>query len=501
MSVMYVDRPSLLGQHALVIGASMAGLVAARVLSERFAHVTIVERDTLPPIGVNRRGVPQGWHGHGLLASGLGQLVRLFPTLLADLTEAGAIEGDVVGRVRWFQHGRYKAKFRSGLNGLLLSRALLEGMVRRHVRALPNVGLVDGTHVAGLIVDAAQKRVTGVRVRGVAANAEPAGPEIQLTTDLVVDASGRSSRMPVWLDQLGYAKPRVDEVKVGLGYTTRTFVRHERDLDGDLGAIIAPTPPRETRAGFILAMEGGRWVVSLCGWMGDHAQPTDEGFLAFAQSLPRPEIHEVIRRAMPLTGPTAFAFPANVRRRYEALARFPQRLLVMGDAIASFNPIYGQGMSVAALEGAELEACLDDVEGLHEIGRRFFTRAARVIDTPWTMAVGSDFAFTGVTGPRPAATSLVNWYLDHVHDAASIDRRVCRRFFDVANMLAPPTALFRPGVVARVALARLGSTLQTSGRDAAARRDDGQDDAVAARRVELHEVGSKTTERSLTASH
>jgi 2-polyprenyl-6-methoxyphenol hydroxylase-like FAD-dependent oxidoreductase len=455
MSGWHSDQPHLLGQHAIVIGGSMAGLITARILSERFAKVTVLDRDSLPVRAITRKGVPQGWHGHGVLASGLRGMTRLFPTLVQDLVEAGALQGDVVGSVRWFQHGRYKARFKSGLEGILLSRPLLEGTVRRHVMALPNVDLVPATHVVGLTADTA--RVTGVRVRQDASVRAASDAETTFAADLVVDASGRASRTPEWLEQLGYGRPRVDEVKVGLGYTTRTFVRRPEDLDGDLGAIIAPTPPHQTRAGFAFAMEGDRWIVSLCGWMGDHAEPTADAFLAFARSLPRPDVYEVARGSTPLTDPVAFAFPANIRRRYEQMARFPERYLAIGDAIACFNPIYGQGMSVATLEGAELAACLDEPEGLTWLGRRFFNRAARVVDTPWTMAVGSDFAFHGVTGPRPAGTSVVNRYLDHVHDAASTDRAVCRRFFDVANLLASPTTLFRPGIVARVIRARLAS--------------------------------------------
>lgn len=452
MSARHRDHSHTPGRHALVIGGSMAGLIAARVLSERFARVTVLDRDHFPALGVNRRGVPQGWHGHGLLASGFRELVRWFPRLEGVLVEAGAQQGDVVGDVRWFQHGCYKAKFESGLGGILLSRALLEGTLRGQVTAIPNVTVVSNAHVVGLEVDDTRRLVTGVHVQSEAwSGIQP------YRADLVVDASGRATRSPEWLEQLGFGRPKVDEVKVGLGYTTRTFKRLPRDLDGDLGAIIAPTPPKETRAGFILAAEGDRWIASLCGWMGDHAEATPDGFLAFARSLPRPDIYDIVRRAVPLTDPVAFAFPANMRRRYESMPRLPERFVAVGDAIACFNPIYGQGMSVAALEGAELEACLDEPEGLTFLGPRFFKRAARVIDTPWTMAVGSDFAFDGVTGPRPPGTSLVNWYLDHVHDAASTNHAVCRRFFDVANLLAPPTALFHPAVVARVVKTRLAA--------------------------------------------
>jgi 2-polyprenyl-6-methoxyphenol hydroxylase-like FAD-dependent oxidoreductase len=430
--------------HAIVIGASISGLAAARVLSDRFGQVTVVERDALPPANDPRRGVPQGRHGHGLLASGFDALKHLFPGLDQDLVAGGAIPGDVIGDVRWFQHGYYKAKFKSGLNGIVLSRPLLEGAIRRRVVALPNVSIVDRTHVVGLAMDVDWKVVTGIRIQ------RPQGEPAVLNADLVVDASGRASRSPMWLSDLRYGRPAEETVGVDLGYTTRTFKRRARDLNGDVGAVIGPTPPGQKRVGFILAMEGARWIVSLGGWLGDHAPADARGFLEFARSLSRSDIYDVIKDAEPLTEAVTYAFPSNLRRRYERLRRFPGRYLVVGDAMCSFNPFYGQGMSVAALEAQALARTLDGAESLEDVWRPFFRTASRIVETPWTIAAGSDFAFPGVTGQPAPGTRAINAYLARVHRAASSDRNLCRTFFDVANMLKPATTLFRPTVVARV---------------------------------------------------
>ncbi len=432
------------GEHAVVVGASIAGLVAARVLSTRFEHVTIVDRDSLPEADENRAGVPQGRHGHGLLASGFRALEQLFPGLERELVDDGAIPGDVIGNVRWFQHGYYKAKFRSGLGGILLSRALLEGTLRRRVRRLPNVSIMDGTRTLGLTADQSRARVTGVRL-------DRQRRETTLAADLVVDASGRASRSPEWLTELGYEAPQVDCVEIDLCYTTRTFRRRPRDLQGDMGAIVAPTPPSQTRVGFMLAMEGDRWIVTIGGLRGDQAPTDPQGFLAFSRTLSRPDIYEVIKDAEPLTEAVPFKFRSNLRCRYENLARFPAQYLVMGDAVCSFNPFYGQGMSVAALEGLALDRCLTDAPRDGQLWSLFFGAIARVVDTPWTIASGSDFAFDGVTGPRPHGTDLINWYLARVHRAAATDPVVCRAFFDVANLLEPATSLFQPAIVMRVA--------------------------------------------------
>ena len=196
--------------HAVVIGASLAGLVAAKVLSERFHRVTVLDRDVLPTEMVSRKGVPQGRHGHGLLASGFAALEQLFPGLERELVDAGAVPGDVIGDVRWFQHGYYKAQFQAGLHGVLLSRPLLEGTLRQMVRQLPNVTIVDDTHALSLVADVAGRRVTGVRIRQGLRDARIDGAA------LVIDASGRASRAAEWLERLGYDAAPEARVEVGL---------------------------------------------------------------------------------------------------------------------------------------------------------------------------------------------------------------------------------------------------------------------------------------------
>ena len=414
------------------------------MLSAHFDRVTVFDRDTLPSTIENRRGVPQGHHGHGLLASGLRGLETLFPSIERDLIDAGAVPGDIVGNLRWFQHGHYKARFQSGLKGVLLSRPLLEGTVRRHVQRLPNVRIVDHSRVMGLLSQDDRATVHGVRVQ------QPGQEPANAVADFVVDAAGRGSRSPEWLEQLGYGKPAVEEVNVGIGYTTRIYRRLPGDLDGDSGALLGPKPPREKRVGFIFAMEGNRWIVSLGGWLGNHAPTDPAGFLEFARTLARPDIYDVIKRAEPLTHAVTYAFPSNLRRRYERFTKFPGNYLVMGDALCSFNPFYGQGMSVATLEALAMRDCLERAPSVHGLWRPFFKRAGRIIDGPWMVAAGSDFAFDGVAGPMPAGTRIVNWYLDRLHKAASTDRHVCRAFFEAANLLAPATSLFRPSILLRV---------------------------------------------------
>ena len=433
----------LFGNHAVVIGASISGLLAARVLASHFHRVTLFDRDQLPPGAEPRKAVPQGRHGHGLLASGFRGLRRLFPALERELIEGGAVPGDVIGSVRWYQHGYYKAKFASGLDGLLLSRPFLEATLRRQVLQIPNVRIDGDTHVAGLQED--QGWVRGLRIR------QGGESRVRLVgADFVIDASGRGSRSPEWLEEMGYERPAVEEVAIDLGYTSRIYRRRPADLNGDAGAVIAPKPPYERRVGFMLAMEGNRWMVTMGGWLGTRAPADPQGYLEFAKTLARPDVYEVVSRAEPLSDPVTYVFPSNLRRRYERLRRFPSHYLVIGDALCSFNPLYGQGMSVATLEALTLADTLSRASSIADLWRTFFRSSAQVVDTPWMIATGGDLAFDGVTGARPVSVRAVNWYLNHVHRAAATDRHVCRAFFDVANLLKPPTALFKPSVVARV---------------------------------------------------
>lgn len=439
-----------LGREAIVIGASIGGLLAARVLADHYDHVTILERDRFPEVGQNRKGVPQGQHTHGLLARGREVLEDLFPGLTDSLVAQGALLKDLGADIGWFNLGAYHCRYTSGLLGLAVSRPRLEAAVRTRVLALPNVDAIEGCDVLGLVTEAGHPqgsdpagcRVTGVRmIRRQAGSAE----EVR-TADLVVDAAGRGSRSPAWLDALGYARPREEQVKIGVGYATRTYAWDTNRATPD-GIVMASAPP-DTRGGVMLVQEGGRFIVTLMGYLGD-APPTDEaGFLEFARSLPAPEIYDAIKHAAPLTDVVAFKYPSSLRRRYERLARFPEGYLVYGDALCSFNPIYGQGMTARALEALALRDCLR--QGTASLAPRFFRQASRVIDIPWSLAVGNDLRYAEVEGPRDAKVQFTNWYVSKLHVAARHDPEVARAFLKVINLMAPPPSVMSPRIALRV---------------------------------------------------
>lgn len=454
------------GQHAIVMGSSMTGLLVARILSDHFERVTLIERDRLPENVEQRKGVPQGQHLHVLLVKGEQILSQLFPGLVSDLIRDGAISFDFCHDLHWFQEGGYKTRFKSDLVATAMSRPLLEYHVRRRVLDLKNVICLDQCSVTSLLASTDNRCITGVRLRRHdEGTATPQGPipaegvpEELLMADLVVDATGRGSRSPRWLESLGYPRPAESTVTVNLGYASRIYQQDQRLLPDVLGVMTTPAPPDGRRGGLLIPLEGSRWIVTFGGWLGDHPPADEAGFLEFARSLPTPDIYQVISQAEPLSEIVLYKLPSNLRRHYEGLKQFPEGYLVMGDAICSFNPVYGQGMTVSALEAELLQRWLQKTgqrRDLRGLAHDFFKQAAKNIENPWTLAVGEDFRFPGVKGSKPPATDLINHYVSHVHRTTFYDRESTQTFFQVMNMTHAPTALFSPRIMWRVIRNRL----------------------------------------------
>jgi 2-polyprenyl-6-methoxyphenol hydroxylase-like FAD-dependent oxidoreductase len=443
------------GQHAIIIGSGIAGLLAARVLSGHFERVTLLERDETPTFAAPRKGIPQGRHAHGLLSTGWRTLQRFFNGIEGELLEAGARVADATGGGLWFQHGGFLTRTHSDLPIAFMSRPLLENTLRRRVQALGNVSTRTGVRVDGL-VSAVPGRVTGVWMHR-------DGERTLLEANLIVDASGRGSRCATWLEALQYPKPEVSEVKVDLGYASRAFRQHPDTLPAITHLIIACKAPHQRRGGVLLVQEHSRWMVTLHGMLGDHP-PTDErGFLEFARSLPTPDLHDAIVRAEPLSEIVSYRFPSSLRRHYERLPRFPEGLLVFGDAMCSFNPIFGQGMTVACLEAEALEASL--TSGMAGLWQRFKTRVAKIVDIPWSLAAGADLAFPDTQGRRGPQVTLINTYLAQLFEGAWSDEKLVEAFHQVSNLRKPPSSLFAPSVVWRVMRRKRGLEPRMSGHE------------------------------------
>lgn len=422
--------------HAVVIGGSMAGLLAARVLADTYAAVTVLERDRVPEEVRPRRGVPQGTQAHALQPRGQQILSELFPGITQDLIADGAQYGDTAADAHWYYDGVPLRKVDSGLLTVMCSRPFLDRHVWQRVGELPNVELVQGCGAAGLAATRRGERVVGVRL---------ASGEVR-DADLVVDASGRGSRVPVWLTELGYPRVREERLKIGLGYATRRYrLRPRSGHDGRMVLVMAsPGRPRGAICGTI---EDGQFVVTLSGMAGDHPPADPAGFTAFARSLPATVVHRIVEDAEPLGDPVAYRFPASVRRRYDLMPRLPEGLLMVGDGVCSFNPVHAQGMSVAAL-GAEL--LRRHVTGGAPRPRPFVRALLRdVVGPSWTTMALGDLAHAEVAGRRSARTKLAGAYWSRLWRTGHDDPAVAGALLRVLALVDPFPALLRPAVAVR----------------------------------------------------
>ena len=432
------NRPSP-RSTAVVIGGSMAGLSAAAVLAPRFDAVIIVERDVVPDHPADRKGVPQGRHAHGLLPPGMIRLEGWFPGLVEELAVDGAPVLDIGRDALWYQDG-YRLRFATGIKGPLASRALLEFHVRRRTLALPNVTLLSGAGVVGLLTDEEGTQVNGVHL----------ADGTDLPADLVVDASGRQGRSLRWLEELGYDAPPTTEIAIDVAYASRIFQRDPSRQHGFEFALVLAGPPTG-RQGVAFPLENGRWIITLAGMHGDRPPSDDAGFLAFAGSLPSPEIAELIESSAPLGPIVTHRLHSNQRRHVERMRRVPGGLVMLGDAVCSFNPTYGQGMTTATLQAEALGRTLDRVPTLDaRFVKAFYKRAARVITPAWQLTTGADFALPATQGRKAPGTDLLNRYMPRVFRAAQVDEAVCRRVIEVTTLLRPPPALLTPAMVAKV---------------------------------------------------
>ena len=451
-----MQRTTRIGEHAVVIGGSMAGLLAARALSEQFATVTVVERDRLPNEPEQRKGVPQARHVHAFWAGGLAAAERLLPGLRAELVAAGAIPLRMPTDLAWLTAAdRWTQQFDATQEIVSASRTLLECLVRRRVRAVSNVHLLPGQEVTGLLLD------DDGDVRGATVRDGRCGEALELAADLVVDASGRGSALPQWLAALGLATPKETVIDGHLGYASRLYEIPDDPDRGWKAAYVQGAPPAHTRGGILFPIEGNRWLVSLIGGAGDFP-PTDEtGYLDFARSLRDPLISDAIGSAEPASPIFGFRRAANRWRHYEKAA-MPGRLLALGDSLCAFNPVYGQGMTVAAKEVEALRSALRGCTGpdrLVDVVRRAQRDVARCINGPWTLSRSNDLRYPGTEGAElTLPTRIVNGYLDRVVAAVSDDEVVNAAFLRVLNMIDPPQALFHP----RVALRALRPARRTS---------------------------------------
>ncbi|HTY34845.1 MAG TPA: 2-polyprenyl-6-methoxyphenol hydroxylase-like oxidoreductase [Mycobacterium sp.] len=411
----------------------------------------MVERDVLPDDPANRRGVPQGRHGHALLGRGSQILAELFPGFLDELIAAGAPVLDFTDVSKaFFSFGGHQLISSGGFSDIapvfIPSRPLVEGLVRRRLRETANVTVLEGYDFFDLTSTTARDRVTGARIRS-----RDGDDERVLTADLVADATGRGARTPAFLDALGYGRPTEDQVGVRVVYSSQ-LLRIRPGTLKELIVLVGAVPGRPTGMA-LFGYENDSWMFTVFGMAGRKPPSEPAEMLAFAEGLAPAHVLAAIGAAEPLSEVCRFRYPESRWRRYEKMPRFPAGLLVLGDAICSFNPIYGQGMTVAALEALALQRCLR--RGEDGLARRYFRAAAKPIGVAWRFAVGGDLNLPEVEGPRPLSLRLTNRYVDRLQTAAESDIVVAEQFLKITGLIDQPTRLLHPKMMLRATTANL----------------------------------------------
>jgi 2-polyprenyl-6-methoxyphenol hydroxylase-like FAD-dependent oxidoreductase len=441
--------PSLIGKQAIVVGAGIGGLTAARAVADYFERVVVLERDALPERAVPRAGVPQGKNVHALLAGGQRALCDLFPGFEHDLAQAGAVPLRVGLDVRTERPGFDPFPQRDlGLDAYAQSRARLELNVRQRVCAYPNIEVWPRCRVQACVARADGAAVTGVRYTSAD------GKSATLEADLVIDASGRGTLTLSLLKALGWPLPEETTVGVDFAYATAIFAIPTAAPDDWKGVFCFPHVPKEHFGALLMPMEGERWIVGVGGRHGDTPPGDVDGFMACIQQLRTPTIYNAIKHAKRLGAIARFQFPASEYRHYERLATFPRGLLPLGDALCRFNPVYGQGMSVAAQEARTLHQLLatraDADDPLDGLAPAFFAEASALIEGPWAMSVIPDFVHPATRGERPAD-------LEHrlkvgiaLNTLAAHDPAVHKLLAEVGNLLKPPSVLQDPELTQRI---------------------------------------------------
>ena len=443
-------------RHAVVCGSSLAGLLTAGLLARHFERVTLVERDGLVDSSQPRKGVPQSTQSHVLLKRGLDIAATLFPGLLEDLQAAGTQVIDMSADCAWHVAGVWRKRIQSGVSLYSQTRPLFEWRVRSMLAALPNVRILDRHEATGFLYDAAGTRLTGLKVRALGGL-----EETRLEAELVVDAGGRGSRTPQWLEERGY--PRVEETRfrIDVGYATRVYRKPAGFDAGWKSMILSAELPRIRRFGCLFPVEGDRWTVTLSGWLKDYPPSDEAGFLAYARSLAQPHLYEALKNAEPLGPISTYRFSHSQWRHYERLPRIPEGLVVVGDAFCSFNPVYGQGITTGALLVEALGECLR--KGLGGLSRRYFERAGRLLKMPWAMSTTEDLRLSELDETRPLGSSFLYGYGEKLQQLTATDDEAVRTFMQVMHMLKPPRALFSPRLFWKVLTEQPGVSEQSSG--------------------------------------
>lgn len=437
-----------LNDHAIVVGGSIAGLLSARVLADYFESVTIVETDTLPELPDARRGVPQSVQPHILLTKGYRIIAELFPGIEDRLKAAGALPIDWAREFYLFNRNSWNASSPSPSHivSLTCSRPLLEWGIRQELAKMTNVQFYQQQRVTGLVLHPSGKYITGVQLRSLVDSSYS-----ELAASLVVDASGRRSQAPNWLQNLGFTPPPETVVNPLLGYATRRYRAPASTQTDWKVMLISQSPPDSTRLGYLAKIEGGEWIATLGGYGGDFPPLDNDGFLDFARTLPSMEFYQAIKEAEPISPIYAHRATANRLRHYEQIV-IPQGFITLGDAVCALCPVYGQGMTVSAKAAMVLSDWLARQHNQRLIPSRFQKKLAQSNSFSWNVATSQDSRFpTTKGGSKPDRSGgLFAAYAERMLELTTTDSTIATVLLEVTQQLKSPLALFSPQIVWRV---------------------------------------------------
>ncbi|GMK42847.1 glutamate synthase [Paenibacillus sp. CCS19] len=440
-----------LGAHAIVIGSGIAGLCAAQVLCGYFDKVTIIERGTEPPDKQPRKEVPQGYHLHALLKGGEQALEQLFPGIVEAMVKDGSTRINGSQHLKWFHHGVWKKRFEGDIFVQLQSRPFLEKHIRCLVEQNDNLNIRYNTVAIDPILDEKQNTIIGVHAQEAASS-----ETINLYADLIIDGSGYGSRFHQWFGMNKYDVPE-EKVKIDLCYVSQTYQLNDGERDWET-LLVYPSAPIDKIGGSVCRIEGDRHIFTLFGYdseLGDSRIKEARNFIELTRKLPQLTIYKELEGAKPLSEIKIHKVPYMVRHHYEKARSLPQRFLFIGDALCRFDPVFGQGMSVAAMEALALNDCLKrewlETKGIsNRLTKRVYRKMSKVIDPVWKMIIIEDFRYPHVAGKKPLGLTLLQWYTRRIYHRSSQDTDVYNAFIHVMNLLCPVHTLFSPSILYKV---------------------------------------------------
>ncbi|ESU33711.1 hypothetical protein G3A_04370 [Bacillus sp. 17376] len=429
--------------RAVVVGGGIAGKLAARVLSEFFKEVILIEKDKKNDQVTNRKGVPQGNQGHVLLKSGEEIIEELFPGIFQELSRNGASKTDFARDLLWSHHGTQKIRFDSNVFISQQSRPLLEWQIQQRLEKIPNINFRFDSKVQNLKFKTDEVNFIVIEDKN--------GTIMELLADLVIDASGAAALHNQWLMDSGYKVPAKTEIKVDLFYASMVFKKLSHATIDWHSLLAYPNPPEFERGGMISPIEENRTLVTLIGYATKEAPKNIDSFMEYAETLEQPEFYEVIKNELPLSEDVqVYRFPALRRYHFEKIRNSPSGLLVIGDAFCRVDPVFAQGMSLAAMEAKVLRELL--MRGLNkkQLTKSYHKKVSRILDIPWLIALTEDFRFRTTSGRKPIGLPILQWYVKKVVAACSHNEHVYKRFIQVLHLKSHPISLAHPGILAKV---------------------------------------------------